>query len=231
MGADQPRVLIVEDEAPIRAFLRPTLSAAGYALDECDSGARALTLAAARPPDLMLLDLGLPDIEGREVILRIREWSRLPILVLSARLQEAEKVAALDAGADDYLTKPFGTEELLARLRAALRRAAVTGEGPEPAVSAGEIQVDLAARRVLLAGALVHLTPIEYRLLAELARHPGRVLTHRHLLQAVWGPGHVERQHYLRVHMASLRRKLEPEPARPRHLITEQGVGYRLLAD
>lgn len=231
MSGDLPRILLVEDDAPIRAFLRPTLRAAGYALEECASGSLAVNMAAAQRPDLLLLDLGLPDMDGYQVIERLRTWTSLPIVILSARTQEQEKVQALDAGADDYLTKPFGTEELLARIRATLRRTSPSDGTDVQEIKIGNVVLDLTARIVLCNGEEIHLTRIEYRLLVELARHAGRVMTHRQLLKTIWGPAHVEQYHYLRVHMASLRRKLEAEPARPRHLITEQGVGYRLVVD
>jgi two-component system KDP operon response regulator KdpE len=179
----------------------------------------------------VILDLGLPDLDGVEVVRRLREWSTVPVIVLSARTREQDKIAALDAGADDYLTKPFGAGELLARLRVALRHAASRGAPGEPAFRVGELAVDLVARRVQLAGVEVHLTPIEYRLLAMLVRHAGLVVTHRQLLRDVWGPAYVEHTHTLRVHMASLRRKIEREPAQPRYLLTELGVGYRLAAE
>jgi two-component system KDP operon response regulator KdpE len=198
-------------------------------LIESATGQEGLAQAAMRVPDVLLLDLGLPDIDGFEVVRRVREWSTLPIIVLSARGQESDKVRALDAGADDYLTKPFSLGELLARLRVALRhRAQVGAAGDESAVEAGDLHLDLARRRATVRGAEVRLTPIEYRLLAALARHPGRVLTHEHLLREVWGPGHATQHHYLRVYMAQLRHKLERDPARPSILITEPGVGYRL---
>jgi two-component system KDP operon response regulator KdpE len=187
--------------------------------------------AATRKPDLVILDLGLPDLDGVEVVRRLREWSAVPVIVLSARAREQDKIAALDAGADDYLTKPFGAGELLARLRVALRHAASRGAPGEPEFRMGDLAVDLAARRVQLGGAELHLTPIEYRLLAALVRHAGLVVTHRQLLRDVWGPAYAEHTHTLRVHMAGLRRKIEREPAQPRYLLTELGVGYRLAAE
>lgn len=227
--ADPPRVLVVDDEPPMRRFLRASLSAAGYAVEECGTGAEALRLAASHPPDAVLLDLGLPDQDGVDVVRRLREWSAVPVVVLSARGREDDKIQALDAGADDYVTKPFAIGELTARLRAALRRSARTqGEEAEPVVAVGPLVVDLARRRVALGGADVKLTPIEYRLLATLARHPGRVLTHAALLREVWGPGSTTQHHYLRVFMAQLRRKLEADTSRPQLLLTEPGVGYRL---
>ena len=229
---DTPLVLVVEDEPQMRRFLRATLGAHGYRFVEADTAAQALAHATAHNPDIVLLDLGLPDLDGLEVTRRLREWATTPVIVLSARGQEADKIAALDAGADDYLTKPFGAGELLARMRVALRHAARTsGETDEPVVTFGEIAVDRARRRVTRGGAEVHLTPREYRLLLALVKHAGKVLTHQQLLKEVWGPGSVRETHYLRVYMAQLRHKLEADPARPRHLRTEPGVGYRLLGD
>jgi two-component system KDP operon response regulator KdpE len=226
-----PLVLLVEDDPPIRALLRTVLAAEGYRLAEADTGERAVRLAAQQPPDLVVLDLGLPDVDGQDVLRRLREWLGAPIIVLSARDQEKQKVAALDAGADDYLTKPFGTGELLARVRVALRHAARRAGEPESAVfESADLRVDLAARRVFVRGAEVRLTPLEYKLLATLVRHAGKVLTHRFLLNELWGPGHHE-PHHLRVFMASLRRKVERDPAQPRHLLTDQGVGYRLAVE
>jgi two-component system KDP operon response regulator KdpE len=222
-------VLLIEDDPQIRRFLRATLPAHGYRLTEAETGEDGLTQAASRVPEIVLLDLGLPDLDGLEVIKRLREWSTAPIVILSARGLERDKVAALDAGADDYLTKPFGVEELLARLRVALRRAtAPAGSQTSPVFVTEDLRVDLAARRVEVGGQEVHLTPIEFKLLAILVRHAGKVVTQRQLLVEVWGPGAAEQTHYLRVHMHGLRHKLEQTPARPRHLITEPGVGYRL---
>ena len=222
-------ILVVEDEAPIRRFLRAGLEGQGYRLAEAETGQDGITQAATRAPDLLLLDLGLPDIDGLEVVRRVREWSALPIIVLTARGRDDDKVRALDAGADDYVTKPFSLPELLARLRAALRRST----RPEPGetnsvVEVGPLRIDLARRRVTLAGAEIALTPIEYRLLTTLARQAGRVLTRESLLREVWGPGHTRQHHYLRVYMAQLRHKIEADPARPRLLLTETGVGYRM---
>lgn len=232
MAATPPLILLIEDELPIRRFLRASLAAEGYRLAEAETGAQGLKLAAQQPPDLVILDLGLPDMDGQDVLRQLREWLQAPIIILSVRDQEQQKVMALDSGADDYLTKPFGTGELLARLRVALRHRAQAGAGPELAVfRCGDLQVDLAARRILVRGAEVHLTPIEYRLLTTLVRHAGKVLTHRFLLKEVWGPHHLQENHYLRVFMASLRRKVEADPAQPRYLLTEQGVGYRLAAE
>ena len=225
-----PLILVIEDEQPIRRFLRASLTAEGYQIQEADTGEQGMRLARQQPPDLVILDLGLPDIDGQEVLRSLREWLTTPIVVLSARGQESQKVNALDHGADDYVTKPFGVAELLARLRTALRHAAGGGEG-SPVFNVGELQVDLAARRVVVGGEEVHLTPLEYKLLAALIKHAGKVLTHRYLLQEVWGPGHAEETHYLRVFMASLRRKLEADPARPRYLLTEPAVGYRLASE
>jgi two-component system KDP operon response regulator KdpE len=227
-----PLVLVVEDEPQLMRFLRVTLSAHGHRVVEATTGAQALVEASTRGPDLVLLDLGLPDVDGIEVTRRIREWSAVPVLVISARGQERDKVEALDAGADDYLTKPFGTEELLARMRVALRHAArVAGGEGESVFEAGELRVDLAARLVHRRGEEVRLTRTEYRLLAALVQHAGKVMTHRQLLREVWGPGSASETHYLRVYMAQLRHKLEDDPARPRHLLTETGVGYRLRAE
>jgi two-component system, OmpR family, KDP operon response regulator KdpE len=225
-------VLVIEDEGQVLRFLRTSLSAHGYRLVEATTGERGLVEAATRAPDLVLLDLGLPDLDGVEVARRIREWSVVPIVVLSARGQESDKIRALDAGADDYLTKPFGVGELLARMRVALRHAARIAAGAgESAVETGELRVDLAARRVLVKGEEVRLTRTEFNLLATLAKHAGKVVTHRQLLKEVWGPGAADQSHYLRVYMGQLRHKLEENPARPRYLLTETGVGYRLRVD
>jgi two-component system KDP operon response regulator KdpE len=232
VSGDAPLVLVVEDEPQMRRFLRATLGAHGYRLVEADTAAQAMSHATSYNPDVVLLDLGLPDLDGLEVTKRLREWSATPIVVLSARGQESDKIAALDAGADDYLTKPFGAGELLARLRVALRHAERAAGAPEePVVTFGDISVDRAARRVTRRGEEVHLTPREYRLLLALVRHAGKVLTHQHLLKDVWGPNAVRETHYLRVYMAQLRHKLEDDPARPRHLTTEPGVGYRLRVE
>jgi len=221
-----PRVLVVDDEHHIVRGLKILLRTAGYTVDAAESKSEALAALAARPPDALVLDLVLPDGQGVEVCEEVRRWSRLPILVLSAIGDEREKVRALDAGADDYVTKPFSTEELLARLRAVMRRSTDAGDGPQLAL--GDVTIDLADRRVLRDGSEVHLTPIEFDLLRVLAQHHGRLVTHRQLLQEVWGPAYGEETHYLRVHVAHIRAKLEADPARPRHLITEPGVGYRL---
>jgi two-component system KDP operon response regulator KdpE len=228
--APAPVVVLIEDEPQIRRFLRATLGTQGYRLHEATSGEDGLIEAATRQPDVVILDLGLPDLDGLEVIRRLREWSRVPIIVLSARGQERDKVAALDAGADDYVGKPFAVGELLARLRVALRHAA-GGESGAPIFTVGDLRVDQLRRQVQVDGKDVHLTPIEYRLLTTLVKHAGRVLSQGHLLNEVWGPGHTDQAHYLRVYMGTLRRKLERDPARPRYLLTEPGVGYRLAAE
>ena len=228
-GADGSVVLVIEDDSAILRILRASLAAQGFRLLEATTGDEGLKQAATRQPDIVVLDLGLPDVDGIEVIRRLREWTAIPIIVLSARGQESDKIAALDAGADDYVSKPFGVGELLARLRVALRHAArAPHDAGDPVFTVGGLQVDLARRRVSLRGAEVHLTPIEYRLLATLVRHAGKVVTHRQLLREVWGPPYSEQTHYLRVFMGALRRKLEEDPARPRYLLTEPGVGYRL---
>jgi len=229
---DGPVVLLIEDESQIRRFLRTALASHGYRLLEADTGRGGLVEAASRIPEVVILDLGLPDMDGIEVIRRLREWTALPIIVLSARGQERDKVAALDAGADDYVSKPFGIGELLARMRVALRHAARKhNESDEPVFSLGDLRVDLGQRKVTVGGKPVHLTPIEYRLLATLIHHAGKLLTHRQLLTEVWGPNQTEQAHYLRVYTAQLRRKLEADPARPRYILTEPGVGYRLAAE
>jgi two-component system KDP operon response regulator KdpE len=228
----EPVIVLIEDEAQIRRFLRATLTGQGYRLFETTTGADGLVEVASRQPDVVVVDLGLPDMDGLEVIRRLREWTAVPVIVLSARGQERDKVTALDAGADDYVSKPFSAGELLARIRVALRHAAgATHEGDEAAFKVGELEVDLLRRRVSLRGAEVKLTPIEYKLLTALVHHAGKVVTHPQLLREVWGPGHDAQAHYVRVYMAHLRHKLEAEPARPRYLLTEPGVGYRLAAD
>jgi two-component system, OmpR family, KDP operon response regulator KdpE len=227
-----PAVVVIEDEPQIRRFLRAALVSQGYRCYEAANGRDGLTEAAMRQADVIILDLGLPDLDGLEIIRRVREWTSVPIIVLSARDQEGDKIKALDLGADDYVSKPFGVGELLARMRAALRHAAIRSEQRvEPLFTLGALQVDLMRRRVSVGGAEVHLTPIEYKLLTTLVRHAGNVLTHRQLLKEVWGPSYEEQSHYLRVFMLQLRRKLEADPARPRYLRTEPGVGYRLAAD
>ncbi|HEY7491362.1 MAG TPA: response regulator [Candidatus Tectomicrobia bacterium] len=232
MSDSGPRVLVIEDEPQIRRFLRATLMTNGYRLLEAATAQEGLIQAATGQPELVILDLGLPDLDGLEVMRRLREWTTMPIIVLSARGQEAAKVAALDAGADDYLTKPFGVSELLARMRVALRHAARTAQDSgDPVFTVGDLRLDLARRQVHMAEQPVHLTPIEYRLLSTLVRYAGKVITHRQLLQEVWGPGYAHETHYLRVYMGQLRHKLEADPARPRYLVTEPGVGYRLQID
>lgn len=230
MSAEPPRVLVVDDEPQIVRGLRVILRGAGYALESAETGRAALDAVAVRPPDVLLLDLVLPDLSGVEICQDVRAWSALPIIILSAVGDERQKVRALDVGADDYVTKPFDSEELLARIRALLRRATQPLDGG-PIVSVGGLAIDLAARRVESGGKQVHLTPIEFDLLRVLARHPGRLVTHRQLLQQVWGPMHVEETHYLRVHVAHIRAKIEPDPSRPRYVITDPGVGYRLRAE
>jgi two-component system KDP operon response regulator KdpE len=232
--SDAPLILVVEDDPPIRNFIRACLRTQGYRVLEVDKGEEALSQAASHVPDLLILDLGLPDLDGMEVIRRLREWSRVPIIVVSARGNERGKVEALDAGADDYLTKPFGTGELLARIRVAFRRAAALPGGNDADTASSVfslrgLEVDLGKRKVTVDGHRVRLTPIEYRLLALMVQHAGKVLTHRFLLQTVWGPGSVNDTHSLRVFMATLRRKLEADPTQPKYLLTEVGVGYRLL--
>jgi two-component system KDP operon response regulator KdpE len=229
--SQEATILLIEDEPEIRRFLRTTLPAHGFRLHEAATGQDGITEAKARNPDLILLDLGLPDIEGNEVIRQLREWTATPIIVLSARDQEQAKVAALDLGADDYITKPFGVNELLARVRTALRHASRTSESGESVFTLGDMKVDLVRRQVLVSGKDIHLTPIEYKLLTTLIRYAGRVMTHRQLLKEVWGPLHVDEGHYLRVYMRQLRNKLEKNPAHPRYLVTELGVGYRLRTE
>jgi len=224
-----PTALLIEDERQIRRFVRTALEAEGWRVFECEALRQGLIDAGTRRPDLVILDLGLPDGDGMAFIQEFRSWSQTPVIVLSARLDEAGKIAALDAGADDYLVKPFGVGELLARVRAARRRALDGAAGRDPVFEFGDIRVDRTARSVTRAGHEVHLTPIEYRLLTLLIANVGRVLTHRQILQGVWGPAHAEHGHYVRVHMGHLRQKLEADPAQPRHLLTETGVGYRLL--
>ncbi len=223
------RILIVEDEADIRRFVRLALEGDGHEVHEAATRQRGLIDAGTRRPDLLVLDLGLPDGDGLELIRDLRQWSAAPVLVLSARGREADKIDALDAGADDYLVKPFGAGELLARVRAQLRRHREQTPAGEPTIAFGDVVIDLARHSVSRAGAALKLTPIEYRLLTHLASHPERVLTHRQLLQAIWGPGHAEDTHYVRVHMANLRKKIEHDASRPRHLLTEAGVGYRFV--
>ncbi len=233
MAETKTRILVVEDEAEIRRFVRLSLQAEGHEVFEADGLQRGLIEAGTRRPDLVVLDLGLPDGDGVDLIRDLRLWSGLPIIVLSARSSEAQKIAALDAGADDYLVKPFGAGELQARVRAQLRRhqqlAAAGASAGEPQLRFGDVEVDLARRVVQCQGQPLHLTPIEYRLLTHLAAQPDRVITHQALLKAVWGPGHAEDTHYVRVHMANLRKKVEADPSLPQHLVTEAGVGYRFV--
>ena len=226
MSTPRATVLIVEDDPQIQRFLTAALESHDYEPVSADNGADGLRLATTRQPDVVIVDLGLPDMSGLDVIRRLREWFQRPIIVLSARSQEGDKVGALDIGADDYLTKPFGVAELLARMRVAMRHR-VGGES-QPCVEIGKLVIDLSARRVTRGEEEIHLTPIEYKLLAALIQHRGKVLTHRQLLREVWGAAHVESPHYLRIYMRSLRQKVEDDPARPRHLLTEIGVGYRL---
>lgn len=231
-----PTAIVIEDEPQIRRFVRAALEAEGWQVHEASTLRDGLAQAGTRKPDLLVLDLGLPDGDGVDLIRDVRGWSSVPIVVLSARADEADKIAALDAGADDYLTKPFGVGELLARVRANLRRPRAAGgdggtnnEEADPVFRFGEVEVDRQARLVRRAGQEVHLTPIEYRLLSVLVANAGRVLTHRQLLREVWGPSHAEQAHYLRIYMGHLRQKLEADPTQPRHLLTETAVGYRLL--
>lgn len=232
MSNQQPLILLIEDEPQIRRFLRASLPSQGYRLEEAPNGEEGLLQAAMRQPDVIILDLGLPDIDGLEVTQRLREWSKTPIIVLSARGQEGDKIAALDAGADDYLTKPFGMGELLARLRVALRHQAnLAGDAANPIFIVGELRVDLARRQVWVENEEVHLTPHEYKLLTTLIQHAGKVVTQSQLLREVWGPGYNDENHYLRVYMGQLRHKLEKTPAQPRYLLTEPGVGYRLVTE
>ena len=220
------RILVVDDEPQILRALQTSLRGAGYEVDTASTGEQALTAAAVRPPDAVILDLVLPDMSGSEVSKELRTWTTVPVIVLSVVGDEHQKVAALDAGADDYVTKPFGVDELLARLRAALRRA---DPSPEPVLSIGELRVDLEAREVTFDGKPVQLTPNEYGLLTLLARNEGKLLTHQAILREVWGRAYADESHYLHVYVSQLRRKLEPDPARPRYILTEPGVGYRLV--
>lgn len=227
MSHTPPVVLLVEDDALIRRFVRAALESEGCRVFEAESIARGLIEAGTRKPDLVMLDLGLPDGEGHHFVVDLRHWSQVPVLVLSARSAEEDKIRALDAGADDYLVKPFSVGELLARVRALLRRARPGASHEEPVVRFGHVEVDLVRRQVQRQGEPLHLTPIEYRLLCALLASEGKVLTHRHLLRDVWGPNAVESNHYLRVYVGHLRHKLENDPAQPRHILTETGVGYR----
>jgi two-component system KDP operon response regulator KdpE len=232
MAENKTTILVIEDEEPLRRFLRATLRTQDYRVLEAATGEAGLRAAAADLPDLVLLDLGLPDLDGVDVTRRLRDWSAMPIIVVSARGREPDKVAALDAGADDYLTKPFGIGELLARLRVVTRRLATARPATgDPVFQVAGLRVDLARHEVAIDGRTVHLTPNEFRLLALLAKNAGRIMTHRHLLREVWGPGSEAEGHYLRVYMNQLRQKLEPDPARPRLLLTEAGVGYRLASE
>ncbi len=235
----QPVVVVIEDEIQIRRFVRAALEAEGWQVHEAETAKKGLADAGTRKPDLLIVDLGLPDGDGIDVIRDVRGWSNVPIIVLSARTNEVDKIAALDAGADDYLAKPFGLGELMARVRANLRRPrTVSTEAPHDTIAQtdsvfrfGDVEVNRRERIVRRSGAEVHLTPIEYRLLAVLLANVGRVITHKQLLRDVWGPSHSEQSHYLRIYMGHLRQKLEVDPAQPRHLLTETGVGYRLLSE
>jgi two-component system KDP operon response regulator KdpE len=223
------KVLVIEDEAEIRRFVRLALEAEGLEVAEADGVKRGLIEAGTRRPDLVVLDLGLPDADGVDFIRGLRAWSDIPIIVLSARTTEEDKVAALDAGADDYLVKPFGSAELLARVRAQLRRHTKAASDTMSVIEFGDVKIDLVHRSVTRAGQSLRLTPLEYRLLIHLTSHPNRVLTHQQLLRAVWGPSHADDTHYVRIYMGHLRGKLEAEPSQPRHLVTELGVGYRFV--
>jgi len=228
----QSAVLVIDDEARLRQFLRAELVSESYRFYEAATGQEGLTEAERREPNIIILDLGLPDLDGLEIIRRLRKLTVVPIIVLSARGQEGDKIRALDLGANDYVIKPFGIGELLARMRAALRHATASNqEHSEPAVTLGSLHIDFIRRRVSCDGIEIHLTPIEYKLLTTLARHAGSIVTHRQLLKEIWGPTYEDQTHYLRVFMLQLRRKVEPNPARPRYLLTEPGVGYRLAGD
>jgi len=229
MNASGSRILVIEDEAHIRRFVRLALEAEGHAVHEADGYQRGLIEAGTRRPDLVVIDLGLPDGDGVDLIRELRQWTSVPVIVLSARSAEASKIAALDAGADDFLVKPFGTGELSARVRAQLRRHQQQTPTGAPEVVFGDIRIDLVRRTVERAGESLHLTPIEFKLLTHLATQPDRVITHAQLLKTVWGPGHAEDTHYVRVHMANLRKKIEAQASMPRHLVTETGIGYRFV--
>ena len=229
MSEPVPVIIVVEDEPAIRRFVRMSLESAGYQVFEADGIKRGLIEAGTRKPDMVVLDLGLPDGNGVDFIRDLRTWSDMPVIVLSARSTETDKVGALDAGADDYLTKPFGAAELLARVRAHLRRRTQPPGSAGSTIEFGDIRVDLGKRRVERGGQQLHLTPIEYRLLACLITHPDSVITHRQLLKSVWGPSHTEDSHYVRVYMGALRKKIELDPSQPRHLLTEAGIGYRFV--
>lgn len=225
-------ILLIEDERQMRRFLRVTLQSERYALIEAETAAEGLSQTATRSPDIVLLDLGLPDMDGLEVIKKLREWSAVPIIVISAREQEGDKIKALDEGADDYLTKPFGSGELLARIRVALRHAVPKNQDQRDAIfTAEDLSIDFLKRQVHRGDREIHLTPIEYRLLVVLVRNAGRVMTHRHILKEVWGPAYVEQTHYLRVFMNQLRKKIETDSARPHFLLNEPGIGYRFKPD
>lgn len=224
-----PTVIVVEDEAHLRRFVRIALETEGCRVFEADSVQRGLIEASTRKPDLVVLDLGLPDADGLSFIADFRQWSEVPVIVLSARSAESDKVAALDAGADDYLSKPFGSAELLARIRAQLRRRTRAAGSEKSLIAFDDIAIDLARRTATRSGEALHLTPIEFRLLAYLLANPDCVLTHRQLLKAVWGPAHADDAHYVRIYMGHLRRKIETDPSRPRHLLTESGIGYRFV--
>ena len=232
MSEHPATILVIEDDPPIRKFLRVTLGSQGFQMVESETGKDGLLQAASRAPELIILDLGLPDMDGVELVKQLRDWSTVPVIIVSARGKEQDKIVALDAGADDYLTKPFGAGELLARVRVALRHAAtLKSDTGDPVFNLGDLCVDLLHRRVTVAGKDVHLTPNEFKLMAVLVKHAGMVLTHRQLLKEVWGPGSGNETHYLRVYMNQLRQKLESDPTRPKYLLTEPGVGYRLLAE
>lgn len=227
MESSGVRILIIDDESQIRRLLKVALSGHGYEVREVASGLEGLNEVALYRPDLVILDMGLPDIDGLEIVRRLREWSKVPIIIISVREEESDKIGALDAGADDYVTKPFNMGELLARMRAALRHAA--GAGDEPIFNFNELTIDLAHRRVKINDEEIKLTPIEYDLIKNLAVHAGKVLTHKHLLRTIWGLSYENDVHYLRVYIGQLRRKIETDPSHPKHIITEPGVGYRLL--
>lgn len=228
MNSDKPKILLIEDDPPFRQLLATTLENQDYAVSVLSSGREGLNAARNEHPNLLILDLGLPDLDGQEVIRRLRLWTKLPIIVLSARDQENDITQALDNGADDYLTKPFGNAELLSRIKALLRRVTTSFANEQMSFQAGDLRIELGKRRLFVGEREVHLTPIEFRLLAELVRNAGFVVTHRQLLEKVWGPSYVEHSHYLRIYMGQLRHKLEADPTRPRYLLTEAGVGYRL---
>jgi two-component system, OmpR family, KDP operon response regulator KdpE len=229
MANNKTLILLIEDEPQMRRFLRVTLQSQGFELIEADCGQSGLTQAATRNPDVVLLDLGLPDIDGLTALAGIREWSQVPVIVISAREQEQDKITALDSGADDYLIKPFNAGELLARIRVALRhRTALQGGEPEPVFILDKLKVDLAKRQVFVSDVEAHLTPIEYKLLSYLIKNAGKVVTHKQLLKEVWGPAYANQTHYVRIYMGMLRHKLEEDPARPKFFINEPGVGYRL---